>query len=220
VLGPLAVIAATGFERAWELTRDAVPAAAGLLAAAVFAALALGLPPLLRVNERAGEGTLTNVLRETPVDVVTGAEGEAVYLARRIRAYPAVRRLNRIAGAGDLAVVAVDPFPNFYSRPAMAPDYAACLAHAGLRDGGAGSVRRALALTGVDWVLVDSAVRSQWSLDWLAPSLRGRVLVPVYRSGTVRLFRVRALSRSRARSSTRTGTTLAAGTTGPRRECG
>ena len=48
VLGALAVVAATGFEAAWELARERVPAAAVVFAGVVLATLALALPPFVR----------------------------------------------------------------------------------------------------------------------------------------------------------------------------
>ena len=54
--------------------------------------------PSSGLHDRDGEGTLTHVVRETPLDVVTGAEGEGAYIARRVPAYPAILRLNQLAG--------------------------------------------------------------------------------------------------------------------------
>ena len=60
-----------------ELAGSRVPAAAVVFAGVVLATLALALPPFVRLHDRDGEGTLTHVVQETPLDVVTGAEGEA-----------------------------------------------------------------------------------------------------------------------------------------------
>ncbi len=88
VLGALAVVAAIGFEAAWELARDRVPAAAVVFAGVVLATLALALPPFVGLHDRDGEGTLTHVVRETPLDVVTGAEGKAPTSAGESRPIP------------------------------------------------------------------------------------------------------------------------------------
>ena len=61
VLGPLAVLAAAGFDAAWQLARERVPAAGAVLAAAVVVVLALALPPFIELHEPDGEGTLTHV---------------------------------------------------------------------------------------------------------------------------------------------------------------
>ena len=215
VLGALAVVAASGFEAGWELARERVPAAAVVFAGVVLASLALALPPFVDLHERDGEGTLTHVVRETPLDVVTGAEGEGAYIARRVPAYPAILRLNRLAGSGDRVVAAIDPFANYYARAELVPDYAVCLGNAGLYDGRPGSPGRALRAIGADYLLVDENKRAGWSFDWLEPELRRTALVPVYSREGVRLFRIRPASQAslrepspsaaRSRSRTRSG---------------
>ena len=196
VLGALAVVAAVGFEAAWELARERVPAAAVVFAGVVLATLALALPPFVGLHDRDGEGTLTHVVRETPLDVVSGAEGEGAYIGRRVPAYPAILRLNQLAGPGDRAVMAIDPFANYYARPELVPDYAVCLGNAGLYDGKPGSPQRALTAIGADYLLVDENTRAGWSFDWLEPHLRRTALDPVYSNGGVRLFRIRPASQA------------------------
>ena len=128
-------------------------------------------------------------VRETPLDVATGAEPEEAYLARRVPAYPAIQRLNRLAGPDDRVVVAIDPFANYYSQAELVPDYAVCLARAGLygpgrrsrlagprQDGHGLRPRRA------------SASPTPGALDWLAPELRRIALRTVYSDGRVRLL--------------------------------
>jgi hypothetical protein len=198
VLGPLAVLAAAGFERMWSLARAAAPAWAAVLSAVVLLVLALALPPFRVLHERDGKDTLTHVMLETPLDVVTGAESEDAYVTRRVPAYPAIQRLNRLAGPDDLVVVAIDPFADFYARPAMAPDYAVCLSNAGLRAGSAVAAHRALIRTSVDYVLADERVRAAWSFDWVARDFRRGALTPVYSAGSLRLYRVRRVWASHA----------------------
>jgi hypothetical protein len=208
VLGPLAVLAGAGFEGAWELARKGAPAAAAATAALVLAVLVLALPPFIELHEPDGEGTLTHVLREVPLDAVTGAESEAAYIARRVPAYPAIQRLNAIAGARDRVVVAIDPFANYYSQPEAIPDYAVCLGQAGLYDKRPDAVRRALASIGADYVLVDEKVSDSWSINWLRPDLLRTTFDQLYSDGRVRLFRVRAVSSTHA---TLRGRSLASG---------
>jgi 4-amino-4-deoxy-L-arabinose transferase-like glycosyltransferase len=199
VLGPLAVVAAAGFDAAWQLARERAPAAGSVLAVVVLAALALALPPFVALHEPDGEGTLTHVLSETPLDVVTGAETEDAYIARRVPAYPAIQRLNRLAGPGDRVVMAIDPFANYYSQAELIPDFAVCLARAGLYGHGPGAAWRALAKTGVDYVLVDQRVSDAWSLDWLDADLRRIAFTSIFADGRVRLLRVRVPAASHAR---------------------
>jgi hypothetical protein len=198
VLGPLAVLAGAGFDAAWQLARERVPAAAALTAGLVLAVLALALPPFIALHEPDGEGTLTHVLREVPLDAVTGAESEAHYISRRVPAYPAIQRLNSLAGPHDRVVVAIDPFANYYSRAEAIPDYAVCLGQAGLYDKRPDAVWRALAAIGADYVLVDEQVSDSWSINWLRPGLRRTALDQLYSDGRVRLFRVRALRTTHA----------------------
>jgi hypothetical protein len=200
VLSPLAVVAGAGLDGALRLAGERVPAVAALTAALILTVLALALPPFIALHEPDGEGTLTHVLREVPLDAVSGAESEADYIARRVPTYPAIQRLNAVAGPSDRVVIAIDPFANYYMQPEAIPDYAVCLGQAGLYDRRRNAVWRALAAIGADYVLVDERVSDSWSIDWLRSGLRHTAFDQLYSDGRVRLFRVRALPATHATS--------------------
>ena len=73
------------------------------------------------------EGWPTNVLREFPRNVVTGAEDRNAYLTRRLPTYVAIQRLNAFAGSRDRVVTFANEIDNLNSQAALVPDYATCL---------------------------------------------------------------------------------------------
>lgn len=194
VLGPLAVVAGYGLDRVLRAAHGWHRAAGAAVALISVTVLVLSLPPFLRAHERDREGDdgwLTHVVREVPLNVVTGAEPERSYLARRIPAYEATLRLNALAAPGDSAVVATDPYPDFYAEPALVPDYAVCLRHAGLGSGGEAD-HRALRDSGVDYVLVEERLREDSVVRWFDETFASRYLELVYDDEKARVFRVRA----------------------------
>jgi hypothetical protein len=172
------------------------PVAGVLAGALVTVVLLLSLPPFLRAHERdrdGYDGWLTHVLREVPVTVVTGAESETDYLQRRIPAYGAVQHLNDVADVDDTVVVVTDPYVDLYAEPRTVPDYAVCLADAGLGRGGPDD-HRAMLRTGVDYLLVEDRLRGQSVIQWQDPTFAAQYLDLLYEDGRAQLYRVRPSS--------------------------
>ena len=175
-LGALAVVAAAGFEVALSARSGVAPAAGALLAAVVLVALALALPPFVGLHDRDGEGTLTHVLRETPVDVVSGAEPEPDYIARRV---PAYRRSG--ASTGSPARTTESSWRSTRS-PTTTPsgDVPRLLPlprPGGLFDGGARAAAGACGAPGTSTTCSSTArIPEQWSFDWLAHGFQRRAL--------------------------------------------
>ena len=193
VLGPIAVLGGYGLNRVATHARAWQPAAGFSIVFVGLVALVLSLPPFLRMHERdrsGYEGYLTHVLREVPTKVVTGAESEQQYLARRIPAYGAVSRLNQLAGPKDTVVVSADPFVDLYATPRTVPDFAVCLGQAGLGIGGAAD-HRALQRVGVTYVLVEERLRAGSVVQWYDENFARRYLDLVYQDEKARLYRVR-----------------------------
>ena len=158
-LPALAVLAGLGLARLLALAGRLHPAAAAAAAGLVGLVLVAGLPPFERLHERSGY--LVHVLRGAPVDVVTGAETEAEYLARTLPAYASVLDLNRGVGEQERVLALTDPFLDYYAVPELIPDYSVCLVLAGARDGDRASELRALRRLGVRYLLVQPGISSE-----------------------------------------------------------
>lgn len=153
----LAVLGACGLASARELGARLHPRVAAVPALVVVATLALSLPAFTALHDRDGEDTLTHVLRGAPIDVVSGAESEREYLARKLPAYEAARALE-----GDALTVAVsDPYVDTYASAELIPDWSACIRIAGARPGEVRSELRALRRLGVRRLLVEPGLRAE-----------------------------------------------------------
>jgi Dolichyl-phosphate-mannose-protein mannosyltransferase len=192
-LGPLALLAAAGLERAAATARTAGPAVQRAMLVVVVAVLALSLPPFLRMHERAPrpQGWLAHILRETPLAVVTGAETKRDYLVRRVPAYAAITHLNRIAGPRDKALVSTNPYSDFYSRPFLVPEWAYTVGRAGFGSGDASRDQRALRRADIDYVLAQRPLKRRSRLGHAMSNDFERRLQSVYADERARLYRVR-----------------------------
>ncbi len=194
VLGPLAVLAGYGFDRAVALADGLAPSMRVAVMALVVIVLALSLPPFLRMNERDrkdGSGLIYSVLREVPLDVVTGAESPRDYLTRRVPAYAAILRLNTMTRSTDHVVTSIDPEADFYLRPLAVPDYAVSLAVAGLTGDGSRSDYLALRHQGIGYLLVENRLKRDSVVPWSNRAFEQQYLEIVYADSRARLYRLR-----------------------------
>jgi len=205
ILSPLAVLASVGFEKACSMAGGLSSRLPVVMAVLVLAIMSLSLPPFLRMHERdrsGSEGWLTHVLREVPLDVVTGAENRDAYLARRLPIYAAIQRLNAEAGSDDRAIVIDRPY-NLYSQAELVPFYAHCLRNAGqAQRGGEETAYHRLRRAGVGYVLFERKKMYELSNRALTDSSFERhFLELIHKDSRTLLYRIVDSKPSQAKSS-------------------
>lgn len=194
VLSPLAVLAAVGFWHARSMVGALNRRLPVIITALVFTVLVLSLPPFVRMHEqdrRGQEGWLTHVLREVPLNAVTGAEKRGAYLTRRLPTYAAIQRLNALAGPHDRVVTFGQP-NSLYSDAVIVPNYAIRLGRARAPRGQELAAYRGLRRAGVTYVLFERKRRhEQPALALTGPAFEHRYLEVVYKDAHAVLYRVR-----------------------------
>jgi hypothetical protein len=159
------------------------------------------------------EGWLTNVLREFPLNVVTGAEDRDTYLTRRLPTYAAIQRLNTFAGSHDRVVTFANEIDNLYSQAVLVPDYAICLGSARAPRGDEQTAYRGLRRAGVTYVVFERGLRhEQPTLALTGQAFERRYLKAVYEGSHAVLYRVvkppPAASRRRSEGAEATAETI------------
>jgi hypothetical protein len=194
VLPPLAVLAAVGFQHACSMASKLNRRLPVVIAGLVLTTLVLSLPPFLSMHERdrhGWEGWLTSVLREFPLNAVTGAEDRDVYLTRRLRTYAAIQRLNAVADTHDRAIVSANEMNNLYSQAELVPDFAICLGNARAPRGSEKAAYRGLRGAGVTHVLFEQELRHEQSaLALTGQAFERRYLKVLYEDPRAVLYRV------------------------------
>jgi hypothetical protein len=199
-LVPLAAAAApfagAGLER---VVRAA--AAMNRLTAAVPVALAAGvallsLPPFITKHERDRHGDLgwlTNVVRETPMAYLTGAESYDAYLRRVLPGYGADRFVAEHARPRDRVMAFADMDEIYTGAAEVVPDYAICLERARADRGDDAQALGALRADRVRYIMWDVERRGeQPDLAVTDPAFERRHLRLVYADDNRLLFRVAA----------------------------
>jgi 4-amino-4-deoxy-L-arabinose transferase-like glycosyltransferase len=133
IVAPLALLGAASLETLCTSAEAAVRPGRRMVTIAVFGLAIINLPPFTRFHEadRVGwNGWLTHVLRESPLAVVIGRQGEHAYLRREVPSYeawqwinthlPAAARVLTTTGGDQLyAQRARVPFDATIARPAV-----------------------------------------------------------------------------------------------------